>query len=165
VTYASPSHPDDEAARNALIGEYRRIREERGVSKRGLAAVMGVDRRAVQSFEEHRPANPKVASLVKYGEPLALRPAMDVHGFVVAPAVEAATLRACGYLGAAVLAELVATRRAMGISQAGLARRCDAWTWSAVSCIEIADHEPLLATLQRYARALGGRLGVRWEEL
>lgn len=62
----------------------------------------------------------------------------------------------------AFLDEILRARAASGLSQAAVAERIGT-TQSAVARLESADsgHSPSIATLQRYASALGCRLQVR----
>ncbi len=158
-------HPDDIAARDALLDDFTRRRLAMRVSKRSLAKALEVDRNAVTSFEQRRPANPKVSTLVRYSEPLNLRLVLELRGVDVEPPPEATAMLACGYVGAAMLATLVAGRRRSGLTQPQLAAHADGWSWSAVAGVEQEDAEPHLSTLQRYARALDGQLNARWEAL
>jgi transcriptional regulator with XRE-family HTH domain len=61
-----------------------------------------------------------------------------------------------------VLGALVRLRRTMKLSQTEVARRMST-TQSSVSDLENGKTDPLLSTLQRYARAVTGRVRVRIE--
>ena len=58
--------------------------------------------------------------------------------------------------------ELVAARAQAGLSQAQVAERMDT-TQSTVARLESGKHPPSLRTVQRFARAVGGRAVVRIE--
>lgn len=61
-----------------------------------------------------------------------------------------------------ILSALVRLRKTMGLSQTEVARRMST-TQSSVSDLENGKTDPLLSTLQRYARAVTGRVRVRIE--
>jgi DNA-binding XRE family transcriptional regulator len=61
----------------------------------------------------------------------------------------------------AVIDGLLAERRALGLTQTEVGRRMEV-TQPTVSQFESEPSDPRLSTLQRYARALGGRIEIRF---
>lgn len=154
-------HPDDRAALEALVDGLITRRQDRGVSRRGLAAAVAATPSALYYLERRRPANPLVATLQRYAEPLHLALRLDVTGLPeVPPSPAAAALRAGGFLGSAAVAHLRQVREHLGLRRADVGD----WNWSSLAAFENCDREPLLSMLQRYARALGGRTVPSWEE-
>lgn len=155
-------HPEDVAAREALIDDFVLRRTAAGISQRSLSEALGVSQTSVWYLERRRPTNPRVATLVRYAGPCGLRLVLELSGLedVEPPPAELA-FTAAGFVGAALLARLRALRERAGLSQTQLAER-GGWQWYSFAVIEYSDREPYLATLQRYARALGGRLDARW---
>lgn len=161
---ARGEHAEDAAARVELIDAYRRIRIDGGYSLRAVARALQVWKTTPADFERSTSVNPLVSTLARYGEVIGIKPVLTLEGVEarVPPAVEA--LKVCGYVGAAMLTQLIAAREFLGLSvlqvtdDAGMTKK-------ALWLVERDDHEPQLGTLQRYARGLGGRLDARWEAL
>lgn len=146
------------------MDDYTALREASGISMKSVARALGVNKSAPGSWEQRRPANPLVSSLVRYGEAVGIRPVLTVDGVDAPPPATVPALLACGYVGAACLAWLVAARQHLGVGHRELAARAGL-SPRAVYLMERDDHEPHLGTLQGYARVLGGRLTARWETL
>ncbi len=152
--------------RNALLDAYVAQRKTAGAGVRSVAKALGVERNAVRSFEQRRPPNPHISTLVAYGEVLGLRLVLELHDLELSSSAAVRALEAGGYPGSAMLQRLVEGRKTLRVTQRMLAAAAaDGWTWSAVADLERHDREPRLKTLQRYARGLGGRLEMRWEAL
>jgi predicted transcriptional regulator len=157
-------HPDDRARLEALVDDLAARRQARGFSQRHLAAAVGVTHAALYYLECRRPANPLVATLQRYGDPL--RVALQIHldGLPLpdrSPAV--AALAAGGYLGSATTAYLRQVREHLGLRRTDV-QAAHGWKWSSLAALENCDREPLLSTIQRYARCLGGQALPVWEE-
>lgn len=159
-----PTDTEDVAVRDALIVEYAALRVQAGISQREVARVLNVCYSTPYHFETRRPSNPLISSLVRYGEILNVKPVLTLHGLHAPVPAAVGPLLACGYVGAAALAQLIAARQHLGITRERMSLRAGL-TPRAVGLLERDDHEPHLATLQGYARALGGRLSARWEAL
>lgn len=159
----TPQDPDA-PARDALMDDYRRRRLAAGITSREVSRCLGMHKTSAGQWEARRPANPLVSSLATYGEVIGLRPVFTLEGVEAAEPPAFATLLAMGYVGAAWLTKLIATRKQLGFAPRDLAAR-STFSRRAVLLMELDDHEPHLETLQAYARGLGGRLDVRWEEL
>lgn len=157
-------HRGDMFVRNRLVDELSSRRTALGISQRGLAQALGVTRNSVMTVEKQRPANPKVATLVTRGEPLRMRLHLALAGLPEVACPHADLLLACGFLGESMAVRLRAVREHLDISR----RRFEAehgWKWSSLAAFELAHSTPMLAQLQRYARALDGSLDARWEVL
>lgn len=155
----------DAPARAALMDEFRVRRRAAGIGQKPLARHLGVAESTPGHFEKRRPANPLISSLVRYGEAVGLRLVLTLEGVEAPDPPAAATFLAMGFVGAAAHARLVAARAHLGLTQEEVSRRAGGRSRKAFCLFEGDDHEPHLATLQQYARALGGRYSARWEVL
>jgi transcriptional regulator with XRE-family HTH domain len=164
VRMTVPTDLEDATARDDLMAQYTHRRLELGVTFRQIAHCLGLADTSPAYFEQRRPANPLISSLVRYGHVLDVRPVLTLEGVEAPTPAAVGTLLALGYVGAAALTRLIGARQHLGISKEGLSKRAGL-SLKAVGLLERDDHEPHLATLQHYARALGGRLTARWEEL
>lgn len=147
------------------MDEFRARRRAAGIGQKTLARHLGMNPSSPGHFESRRPANPLISSLVRYGEAVGLQLVLTLHGLEAPEPPEAAAFEALGYVGAAAHARLVAARKHLGLTQEEVSRRAGVRSRKAFCLFEGGDHEPHLATLQQYARALGGRFDARWEEL
>lgn len=157
-------HPDDRARLDALIDDLAARRQASGLSRRDLAAEVGVSHAALYCLECRRPANPYVATLQRYAEPLGTALRIDLGGLPPldrSPVV--AALFAGGYLGSASTAYLRQVREHLGVTRVDV-QEAHGWKWSSLAAFENGDREPLLSMVQRYARCLGGLAVPAWEE-
>lgn len=159
-----PSHPDDELLRVVLLEEFRERREAAGIRLTAVGAAVGADPHAVWSLEMHRPANPKIATLVRYSQPCGFTLALDLVGVDEPATPEEATLQELGFVGTAMVSKLRRIRESRGISRREVQEK-HGWAYDTFARIEYGNREPHLSTLQRYARVLGTRLDARWEAL
>lgn len=83
---------------------------------------------------------------------------MDYEGLPMLPG-----FRELAELRQQALADLVATRRAAGLSQAEVAERMGT-SQPAVARLEAGNVDVRLSTLERYAAAVGGRLRLRLDD-
>jgi transcriptional regulator with XRE-family HTH domain len=157
-------HRGDMTTRNRLIDELASRRTTLGMSQRELAETLRVTRNSVMTLEKQRPANPRVDTLLTYAQPLHLALRIGVDGLPDVACPMADLLYAGGFLGQSVTARLRAIREHIGVSRKRLEAE-HAWNRSALAAFENTMSPPMLAQLQRYARALGGRLDARWEAL
>lgn len=161
--------PGDRYHREHLAAKLTQLRVAEGHTQAQLAELMYLERTAVSRFE--RGTNPLIGTVQRYARTLNHIARLRTAGLPdVSDDVEVALWRnlaantdpakADRAARAALLAELVAARHALGISQRDQAAvmRCDP---TSVCEIERGDNEALLSTYQRYARALGGRAFVR----
>lgn len=156
-------HPDDREALESLIDQFTAHRRSRGVSDRVIARALGVGMAALWYLENRRPANPLVATLQAYGEVAGLVLLIDLEDLPdVTPSPAVVSLRAAGYLGTASIAYLRQAREALGWSRNRIQAE-QGWKWSSLAGLENRDAEPLVSSVQRYARCLGGRAIPRWE--
>lgn len=158
-------HLDDQAGIDALIAGFVARRAACRLSTRALAAELGVLRASVTTLELRRPSNPRIDTLQAYGEPLDLRLRLDLFDLPeLEPSAAVHALLAGGFLGTATVARLRLVREHFGWIRKDVTARCG-WNWSSLAAFENTDREPHLSMLQRYARALGGRLVPTWEVL
>jgi transcriptional regulator with XRE-family HTH domain len=158
------SHPEDEQRREDLVAELRKRRMAAGISAAALGRAMGYTYYAVRAFETRHPVNPKPSTLVAYGEPLGLTLRMDLEGLPdLAPTRYESTLLATGFLGNATAEKLEAVAAHLGASRPRASDQY--WLNGVFYRIDSSGGEPLLGTLQRLARCLGGVLVPSWEEL
>jgi transcriptional regulator with XRE-family HTH domain len=158
--------PGDAAHRRWLLQRLRALRISLGCGLADVGYELHLTWSGVSKFENHPNPNPYICSVQRYlraldhRADLRLRGLPDVEGDPNCrfgnsddPAAADAAERSL------LLARLLATRKALGISQFELARRlgCDR---SSLCVIEQGRQEPMLGTYQRYARALGGSLRV-----
>ena len=156
-------HPDDRAAVESLIAEFVARRHVCGFSTRELAEQLGVLRASVTTLEVRKPANPRVDTLQAYAEPLSLRLRLELSDLPeVEPTSAVRALLAGGFLGTAMVAQLRLIREHNHWTRPQVQAR-SGWNWSSIAAFENCDREPHLSMLQRYARALGGRLIPSWE--
>jgi DNA-binding XRE family transcriptional regulator len=166
VTYTvHVPHAFDQAALEHLVDEFIARRYDRGLSHRDLAAECGVSHASVYYVERRRPANPLVRTLQDYAAPLDYGLCFDFDGLpYVDPSPAVSALFAGGYLGTAAISYLRQIREHLGITRMQI-QEAHGWNWSSLAACENSDHEPLVSTIQRFARCLGGRAIPRWEEL
>ncbi len=170
-------HPDDTAARITLRHQLRDLRRQLGVHVDDLADACGTTFKAIYLFEQ-RGNNPLAATVQRYagglGHQIVMRPMLTPelreHPDAAALAALAAATHnpalADAYQRSAVLTNLVAHRRWLNMSARDIAERCGlhrAGGW--ISQFENDQKPALLATYQRYTRALGGHLNLDLQPL
>ncbi len=168
-------HPDDAEARVKLRLQLRDLRLRLGCSQAEAAARAGVTKSAV-SLLERRGDNPLVASVQRMARAVDHRAILRPHlphtlpthptaallAVVEAHAADAHTQDA--YHRSAVLADLAAYRRGTGVTAREMSERWGTRRDATAVCdLEGELKEPLLASYQRYTRALGGVLHVDLE--
>lgn len=166
----SDLHPDDRAARLELRDMLiQRRQQEYGFTLQQLADQVGTHRATVRAMEAGE--SWQVATLQRWTRALDWRLTLRPEGLGDDGADPLAALRPGDPVRAdawdrGVLAEvLIDARTALGVTQAALAVRLGI-TSQAVSFLERAAGEGLmLATAQRYCRALTGSLWIGVEDL
>jgi transcriptional regulator with XRE-family HTH domain len=171
------SHPDDIAARDHIRRRLRALRRDLGVRVEDLADAAGVTTDAIYLYEQ-RATNPLTGTVQRHAGGLnhrlvmrlAATPALPTHPYAVnLLAMAAATsdgATADAHQRAALLADLVAYRRWLGLTAREITERCGCsrdGTWA--SQLEAGRKQALLGSYQRYARALGGHLHLDLEPL
>jgi transcriptional regulator with XRE-family HTH domain len=170
-------HPDDTEARVKLRLQLRDVRRQAGYTVAEAADRIGITKGAL-SLHERRGDNPLVASVQRnargFDHRLHLRPELP-HRLAVHPT--AAVLRDLAahatdphdedaYHRSAILADLAAYRRWVGITARDMSGRWGTRADGTAVCdLEQEVKEPLLASFQRYTRALGGVLHIDLEPL
>jgi transcriptional regulator with XRE-family HTH domain len=159
-------HPDDLAARTALAAAIRQHRIDLGLSQRVYARRLGVTQSAVPYFEGR--TNHLVGTAQRYARAADHLLTLKVHG--LPPVVDGTVMSyhqlahgssdptmADAYHRAAVLETLRVVRIDSGRPARTIARAMECGE-TAVLQFEAGWEDVRMATLQRYARALGGRL-------
>jgi transcriptional regulator with XRE-family HTH domain len=161
-------HPADHAARITLRDQFTQARRDRGLSQRDLARHLSIGQAALAGTERSRSANMHADTAQHRARVLAHRLTFAVDGFMVPPCPTTATLHQLAadaatdtaedaHHLAATVAHLHTIRRWTGMDCRALARRIAVYD-DAVSRFELHTRIPLLGTMQRYARGLGGVL-------
>jgi transcriptional regulator with XRE-family HTH domain len=165
----SDLHPDDRAARLALRGMLIDRREqEYGFTLQQLADQIGTHRATVRAMEAGE--SWQVATVQRWvralGWRLALRPDWLTDEADPLAALRPADPQRADTWDRGVLVEtLIDARTDLGVTQATLAERLGV-TNQAVSFLELGGGTGLmLASAQRYCRALGGSLWIGVEDL
>lgn len=164
-------HPDDLAARLDLRNQLIRLREDAGHSQHTYADLLGITQRAVHDSEISPTANYHAHTAQARVRALGHRLRLTPTGLPdLPPTPTVANLERLGAASAtdqqedqlhvvAVATHLATVRRWQGIPQADLGRIIGC-TESAISQAERGVTQPLLSTLQRLARGLGGWLAL-----
>ncbi len=177
MTSIADLHEDDRQARTKLRLQLRDLRTQAGYTTAQAAAAAGITPSTL-SLYERRGDNPLVANVQRNARAvdhrLILRPELP-HTLPAHPTAailhdlaERATDPHAqdAYHRSAVLSDLAAYRRWAGITAREMSAvwgaRRDA---TAVCALEQEAKEPLLASYQRYARALGGVLHLDLEPI
>jgi transcriptional regulator with XRE-family HTH domain len=177
VTRIVDLHPDDMEARVKLRLQLRDLRRQAGCSQAAAAARAGITK-DTWSLHERRGNNPLVASVQRYvravDHRLILRPDLP-HQLATHPdAAVLADLAARAsdphtqdaYHLTAALIELAAYRRWVGITARELSARWGTRRDATAVCdLEGGTKEPLVGSIQRYARSLGGVLHLDLEPI
>jgi transcriptional regulator with XRE-family HTH domain len=165
-------NPGDLTARRNITRKLRDLRIELGIPQNEIADAMWITFSAVSKFELRNPPNPHISQLQRYAralsrtirlhlEHLPADPTGDPEGHLLARLEQSTDpTKADQAHRARTLHRLITARKRLNISQKDLAGRLNT-TPSALCLVEAAADDPLLATYQRYARALGGRLATR----
>lgn len=156
-------HPDDAAARNNLRQTLVNYREQQGITQRTLAARLNVSPSAVNKMEQH--SMWRLLNLQRWVTALDLELLLIPIGLPIPPDdVQAlAAIRPTSphlrheFARAAILADLVAARYALGLTQDDIGQRLGR-KGRAVAEVERQHWDVMVVTLQRYCRALGGHL-------
>jgi transcriptional regulator with XRE-family HTH domain len=170
-------HPDDAEARVKLRLQLRDLRLQAGYSQAAVARRLGVTK-DTWSLHERRGNNPLVTSVQRYARAvdhrLILRPELP-HVLPAHP--DAAVLndlarRAAdptdqdAYHRSALLADLAAYRRWVGIAAREMSQRWGTRRDATAVCdVESEAKEPLIGSIQRYVRSLGGVLHLDLEPI
>lgn len=170
-------HPDDIAVRATVAAELIRLRTRCGTQAAHARRIHSTGE-AVSSWERkagqpHR-FNPQIRTAQAYALGVDRHLALTIAGITVADSADAATYTALAeaadpwtalaWWRAAWRAQLVDTRHHHGVTQVELADRLGVDP-AAVWQVEQGDAEPMLATWQRYVRALGGVLHLDLQPL
>jgi transcriptional regulator with XRE-family HTH domain len=159
----APHYPADIASRRALAQRLRQIRVDLGMTQLDVAEDIGVSESVISKAESFQIQDSIVANVQRHARGLdrAIRfrllrlDASDLPEYPHLSPSEADARHRTD-----LLRQLADVRRARSLSQADVAARMGLYV-TAVGKIEATDRELLLSTYQRYARALGGRLGIR----
>jgi len=157
----------DRQARAGLHHQLRARREELGWSQRKVGEACGIDAASVRRRERLGVDQSYAATIMQWADALGLHLAMQPVGFPAIAArplsridklmayiqVEMNTRTAAGWKSAAVLADLVQLRTALGVTQDQLAAQFGV-SEQAVSLIEAGAQSPALVVLQRHARGI-----------
>lgn len=175
VTRIIDLHPDDAEARIKLRLTLRDLRRQQHLTVEHVADQTGSTIAAVYLFEQ-RDSQLLIARAQRHARGvnhrLVLHPVLP-HTLPAHPTEAAFTAAAVNggdldddYHRSAVLTHLVAYRRWLGLSARDIAERCgNDRAGSSTSLLEADTKPALLASYQRYARALGGRLELDIEAL
>lgn len=162
-------NPGDLQARRHLMRRLRTLRTELGIQQDEVAAAMWVTEKAVSRFELRDPPNPRLNNIQRYARALSHTATFRLEGL---PTVDLDTRSKQIHTTAdlatdperidlaerkLILAQLRATRRHLGLTGIDVQKIMG----GNIRVVENYYYEPNLATYQRYARALGGRLTVR----
>lgn len=175
MSRAADLHPDDRAARLHLRDQLAQARRDRGLSQRDLAAHLGIGQGAIGDTETSRTANMVAANAQHRARVLAHRLTFHIDRLAVPADPAAATLHHLATNAttdtaedehhlAATTAHLYAIRRWTGMTGKDFARRIAA-DETAVNTFERHVRTPLLGTIQRYTRGLGGVLRFHLQPL
>ncbi len=170
-------HPDDRAARLALIAQLRTIREQAGLSRTDLAQHLGITYATIAQ-RETKGGNQLIHTTQAHARALGVRVVMTPQldpGLPEHPTTAVLRAMADGdpdpgmadsYHRSVVLHTMVAHRRWLCVSARAFAERLGlARGAGGLSEMEAETHPPLLSTYQRYARALGGWLELDLQPL
>ncbi len=177
MTRIADLHPDDAEARIKLRLQLRDLRRQGGLSQAAAAARIGVTK-DTWSLHERRGDNPLAASAQRYARAvdhrLILRPQLP-HQLPTHPdaAVLADLAQRAGdprtqdaYHLTAILAELAGYRRWLGYTAREMSERWGTRRDATAVCdLEGQIKAALLASVQRYARSLGGMLHLDLEPI
>lgn len=142
-------------------------RRSRNITQVQAARVIGVTFHAISSWDRGRVTNPGIDLIQRHCRTIRHTLGIRLHGLpdvdgdpnvalwqqLAAKATDPET--ADRYDRAAMLAALIATREALGVTQAGLSQTLGVHQ-SAIHQIENADKTARIGTYQRYVRGLGG---------
>ncbi len=173
-TRAPDLHTEDAEVREALRAQLVQARVAAGMSMGDVGAVTGHTKFAVHDWET-RPANPRISTLQRRARiprlvltmtPVGLDGTEDTDTVTFRRLAETATDPTVqdAWWRVLVCAQLRAARRATGRPAAQVAAVMGC-SFSALLATEAGRDDPNLATYQRFARALGGRLHLELQPL
>jgi ribosome-binding protein aMBF1 (putative translation factor) len=153
-------HPDDEAARHEHRDRIVRLRYDAGWSSGYLARHLGLVRETVTSFETYPSANSEISRYDRHAAPFGFRTYLETEGLDgYGETPYSAVMDAAGDIGAAEVARLHAYRLHAGLARLDVARLLGVHP-SVLLKLEEHRSPPKLASVQRLARILGGRLAI-----
>lgn len=159
TTISRHHQASDRRHRNSIAATLRRIRLDLGMEQSNVAEELCVTPNAVSCVERGKTADPIVETLQRYARALDHRVVFRLEVGTAVTKIGSHPEATDAQVRCEVVHALAAARRAAGMTQAAVAASMGVH-FSAVSIFEASNrgHAPKLGSLQRYARALGGRL-------